>query len=259
MPTKWFVILVLTMCATPCPARQCSAAAKADSPDYAASIALRSSAGFVAALEQANAQLASSPADCDAPGVRALAYANGVDFMGMSGGEARTAKFEALALARRLAPARPWTRAAFGLIHMFDDPAAAADELNACIRETPGFLECYNLLGDLFRKSRRHAAAERIYRTGLSRWPNDGELLVSHALLLEAEGQPKKGIETLERLVAEQPAFPRGHWHLAVMIYDSGGDRNLVRMEAERALSLDPLIWHGREWMRILDGTAVME
>jgi tetratricopeptide (TPR) repeat protein len=249
--------VVLGFCAAICPAQQRSSTAKMNGPDYAASIALRSSVGFREALNDADTQLKDNPMDPDAEGVRALVYANGVDFLAMSGHETRPAKLEALALARKVAPTNPWTRAAFGLIHMFDEPDAAANELRACLRESPGFLECYNLLGDLLRKSRQFAAADHVYLGGLSRWPKDGELLISYALSVEEQGYATKGIEILNRLVSEQPSFPRGHWHLAVMMYETGGDRARVRTEAERALSIDPLIWHGQDFLNILDGTAV--
>ena len=71
---------------------------------------------------------------------------------------------------------------------MFDDPIVAEHELQVCIQQSPGFLECYNLLGDLLRKSKRFMAADRVYLDGLSRWPKDGELLVSYALSVEAQG-----------------------------------------------------------------------
>jgi tetratricopeptide (TPR) repeat protein len=248
--------IILVSWAGECPALQCSHDAPMVGRNYAASIALRSSQGFRAALDDADTQLKGSPGDCDAAGVRALVYANGVDFLAMSGRETRPAKYEALALALKVAPTNPWTRAAFGLIHMFDEPAAAEHELQVCIRESPGFLECYNLLGDLLRKQRRFVAGDRVYLAGLSRWPKDGELLVSYALSLEAQGHFTKGIEILNRVVVEQPTYPRGHWHLAVMMYETGGDRARIRKEAERALSIDPLIWHGREFISILDGTV---
>ncbi len=248
---------LLGFCAVICPAQQSSSTANISGPDYAASIALRSSVGFRKALNDADAQLQNDPTDPDAEGVRALIYANGVDFLAMSGGETHPAKLEALALAQKLAPTNPWTRAAFGLIHMFDKPDAATNELRACLRDSPKFLECYNLLGDLLRKSKQFSEADHVYLRGLSRWPRDGELLISYALSLEAQGFGTKGLEILTRLVSEQPSFARGYWHLAAMTYETGGDKARARAEAESALSIDPLIWHGQDFLNIVDGTVV--
>src|SRR5262245_44975546 len=65
---------------------------QAQHPDYEAMIALRSSFGFQAALKAANAQLSPNPKDATAAGVRALVYANAVDFLGMPSTQAREAK-----------------------------------------------------------------------------------------------------------------------------------------------------------------------
>lgn len=229
-----------------------SAPTLARRPDYEALFALRSSSGFKTALDAANAQLARNPKDATAAGVRALIYANGVDFLAMSNAQAREGKQKGLASARALSESGPWTRAAYGLIHMFDDPAAAEHELVSCIDEQPGFLECYNLYGDMLRKTGRPERAGEIYRRALARWPKDGELLIGNALVLQQVGQFDAALEALERLTHEQPAFARGHWHLAVMLHESGVNRATALREAQSALKLDPLIWNGRKLLEML-------
>jgi tetratricopeptide (TPR) repeat protein len=221
--------------------------------DFEAMISLRSSSGFKAALEAANAQLSVDPKDAAAAGVRALVYANAVDFLGMPNAQARDSKQKALASARALSESNPWTRAAYGLIHMFDDPAGAERELVTCIEAEPNFLECYNLYGDMLRKSERPEKAKEVYQRALDRWPRDGELLVSYALLLQQSGQVEAAIKVLEDLAREQPGFARGHWHLAGMLYESGGDRPTALREAQSALRLDPLIWNGKKLLETLD------
>lgn len=228
----------------------CAGAAE---PDYEALIALRSSSGFRAALEAADARLKVDADDPHAAGVRALVYANAVDYLGFLPADARRAKETAMATAQRLAPANPWTRAAFGLIHQADDAVGAERELEGCIDASPDFLECYNLYGDLLRKTERADQAGGIYERALQRWPTDGELLISHALNLQATGHTGQAVEVLERLVREQPDFARGHWHLAVLLYESGGDRASALREAQRALELDPLIWNGKVLLDLLD------
>ena len=221
--------------------------ARAEEPNYETLIALRSSSGFRAALEAADARLTVNADDPNAVGVRALVYANAVDYLGLLPADARRAKTMAMASAQQLAPENPWTRAAFGLIHQADDVVGAERELTRCIDASPGFLECYNLYGDLLRKTERADQAAGVYQRALQRWPTDGELLISHALNLEETGHTDQAVEVLERLVREQPDFARGHWHLAVLIYESGGDRALALREAQRALELDPLIWNGNK------------
>ena len=135
---------------------------------------------------------------------------------------------------------------------MFNDPARAERELITCIDEQPGFLECYNLYGDMLRKTGRPEKAREIYRRALDRWPRDGELLVSNALLLQQVGQVAAALEVLKSLTHEQPGFARGHWHLAVMLYESGGNREIALREAKSALKLDPLIWNGGKLLEML-------
>jgi tetratricopeptide (TPR) repeat protein len=226
--------------------------ARAQLPDYEAMVALRSSFGFQAALDAANAQLSRDPNDATAAGVRALAYANAVDFLGMPDAQAREAKQNALAGALELSRSNPWTRAAYGLIHMSDEPERSERVLATCIEAEPGFLECYNLYGDMLRKTGRPEEAGKIYRRALDRWPGDGELRVSHALLLQESGQVEAALEALSDLTREQPRFAKGHWHLAGMLYESGGYRTLALQEAQAALRLDPLIWNGKKLLELL-------
>src|SRR5262245_18276204 len=94
-----------------------------------------------------------------------------------------------------------------------------------------------------------------MYGRALDRWPNDGELLVSQALVLQESGQLEAGLEVLRDLTHEQPGFARGHWHLAGMLYESGGDRTLALDEAQTALRLDPLIWNGKKHLESLEAT----
>jgi hypothetical protein len=98
-----------------------AASAHAQHPDYEAMVAQRSSSGFQAALKGANAQLSLDPKDATAAGARTLVYANAVDFLGIPNAQARQEKQNALASARELSDSNPWARAAYGLIHMFDD------------------------------------------------------------------------------------------------------------------------------------------
>ena len=226
----------------------------AQQPDYDSMIALRSSAGFRSALEAAETSLSSDPADEVAAGVRALVYGNAVDFLGMPPREARDAKERALARALQVAPTNPWTRAAYGLIRRGDDPSGAERELTRCIEENPAFLDCYNLYGDLLRKTGHEEQAGAVYRRALQRWPGDGELLISYALHLQETNNVDQAVVLLANLTREQPTFARGHWHLAVMLYESNGDIGVARREARRALELDPLIWNGERFLKILDG-----
>jgi len=220
---------------------------------YEEMFALRSSFGFRGALETANARISADPQDGTAAGVRALVYGNAVDFLAMAPAEVRMAKREALARALELAPKSPWTRAAYGLIHLLDDASGAERELVTCIDEYPAFLECHNLYGDLLRKTQRAELAGAVYRRALEHWPADGELLVSYALFLQETGQVDQGLTVLKDLVRRQPRFPRGHWHLAVMLYESGGDRAIAMHETQRALELDPLIWNGKKLLETLN------
>jgi tetratricopeptide (TPR) repeat protein len=229
-----------------------AARAGGQEPDYEAMFALRSSAGFRSALATADVRLSANDEDGAAAGVRALVYANAVDYLAMDPAEARERKLAALASALQLAPAGPWTRAAYGLIHLADDAAGAERELSTCIAEHPEFIECYNLYGDHLRKTGRTEKAQNVYREAMRRWPNDGELLVSYALLLQETREAARALDLLQELTRRQPRFARGHWHLAVMLYETGGDRSLAVREAMLALELDPLIWNGTRFMEML-------
>jgi tetratricopeptide (TPR) repeat protein len=215
--------------------------------------ALRTSIGFRSALQAADARLSVDPTDGTAAGVRALVYGNAVDYLAMEPAEAREAKYLALALAIELAPNSPWTRAAYGLIHLTDDPLAAERELTTCIDEHPAFIECYNLYGDHLRKTERQEQAGDIYMRAMHQWAGDGELIVSYALLLQETGGVPQALTLLDRLTQTQPNFARGHWHRAVMLYETEGDRALALHEAKRALALDPLIWNGAQFLEMLD------
>jgi predicted Zn-dependent protease len=128
----------------------------------------------------------------------------------------------------------------------------AERQLVTCIEAEPGFLECHNLYGDMLRKTKRLESAGEIYRRALDRWPRDGELLVSYAVLLQQRGQVEGALSMLKDLTREQPDFARGHWHLACMLYESGGDRAIALREAHSALRLDPYIWNGRKLLEML-------
>lgn len=219
--------------------------------DYDSMIALRTSAGFRAALEAAKEELARDPNDGIAYAVSALVYANGADYLGM-GAEAAQLKKHALSAALRLAPTSPYTRAAYGLIHLTDDTAKAERYLQRCIDENPEFLECYNVYGDLLRKTGRVEEAQSVYEAALERWPRDGELRISLALLFQESGNPRQGLQILERLVNEQAGFARGHWHLAAMLYETEGNLKRARRAAERAIELDPVIWNADTLLRLI-------
>ena len=241
---RWLVGFTAVVLAVPC--------VSAQEPDYAAMFAARSSVGFRDALETADARLLENGNDGTAAGVRALVYGNAVDYLAMDPSEARETKLAALEQAIQLAPENPWTRAAYGLIHFTDDPLAAERELATCIDEHPDFIECYNLYGDHLRKTKRMERAGNVYLQALQRWPNDGELLVSYALLLQEMGKEAQALSVLEELTRSQPRFARGHWHLAVMVYESSRDGAVALREAKLALELDPLIWNGRRFLEML-------
>jgi tetratricopeptide (TPR) repeat protein len=227
-------------------------AAVAQAPDYEGLIALRTSDGFQRALDAAKAESALNPDDGIPYGVIALIYANGGDYLGM-GSDAGALKEEALSQALKLAPTAPFTRAAYGLIRMSEDSSNAERSLAQCVDDSPGFLECYNLYGDLLRKTGRTEQAHSVYQSALARWPQDGELRVSLALLLQETGQSQAALELLDDLVQEQPVFARGHWHLATLLYETGGNVSRARAAAKRALDLDPLIWNGTALLRLLE------
>lgn len=224
-------------------------------PDYADLIALRTSAGFSDALSLAHSRIEDAPTDGEAWAVSALVYANGADYLGMTTGSGDK-RDEALKKAVELDPNGPFTRAAVGLAKMATDSVQAERQLAACVIENPGFLECQNLYGDLLRKSGRLDEAKIVYIDALDRWPDDGELLISLALLHQENGNPEKGLAILRTLVADQPRFARGHWHLATMLYESDGDRVETRRHAEQALKLDSLIWGGQRFLQMLDDSA---
>jgi Tfp pilus assembly protein PilF len=71
---------------------------------------------------------------------------------------------------------------------------------------------------------------------------------------LQSLGQIDAARALLEQLIAAQPEYPRGHWHLAVLLWQTGGDLKLALVEAKRALSLDPLIYKGTQFLEILSG-----
>jgi tetratricopeptide (TPR) repeat protein len=232
----------------------------ARAPDFEALIALRTSEGFREVVRISEARLSENPEDGVAAGARAVAYGNAVDFMGMTTPaqmrSAATAKQMSLDLAMRTDPAGPWSRAAYGLIHMFDNTKRAEMELQSCIAEHPAFLECYNLYGVLLRKTGRLEEAGPVYLRGLQRQPSDGRLIIGYAIYLEESGRFKEAVRVLQNLVKESPSFARAHWHLATTLFDTGGDLVLARQEAVKALALDPLIWSGDRFLKIIDGTA---
>lgn len=248
---RWLVALVGVLIA--------AASISAQEQNYEAMFALRSSVGFRNALQAADQRLAVDATDGTAAGVRALVYANAVDYLAMEPAQARKAKATALARAIELAPKSPWTRAAYGLIHLSDDTPAAERELAACVDEHPAFIECYNLYGDHLRKTGRREQAGAIYRRAMQRWPGDGELLVSYALLLQETGNAAQALTLLNSLTQAQPSFARGHWHLAVMLYETGGDRARALDEAKHALALDPLIWNGEKLLEKLNSALAAQ
>jgi Flp pilus assembly protein TadD len=95
-----------------------------------------------------------------------------------------------------------------------------------------------------------------VYLRGLQRQPNDGRLIIGYAIYLEQSGRFKEAVRVLKNLVRENPSFARAHWHLATTLFDTGGDLVLTRQEAVKALELDPLIWNGDRFLKIIDGTV---
>ena len=221
-------------------------------PDYQSWISRRTSFGFADTRQAAESRLKTHPQHGTAWAVLALAYGNGGDYLGM-GSETSDLKESALSQAIRFSPKSPYTRAAFGLVRMATAPDQAELQLQQCIDETPEFLECHNLYGDLLRKTGRPNQAETVYLDALQQWPNDGELLVSYALLLQETGRVEAASMVLRKLIEEQPEFPRGYWHLATLLYETRADLVEARQMATRALDLDPLIWNGEYFLRLLD------
>lgn len=205
----------------------------------------RTSAEMKRALERVNLELEWKPEKGALWAMQALIYGNAVDFMALEPEEAREKAESALQKALELAPHSNLTHAAYGLVMRNRDTKNAELRLQQCITRQPEFPECHNLYGDLLRKTGRAEQAGDIYLEGLKRWPENGELHVSYALYLQETGRASEAIEYLRGLVANQPRFPRGHWHLAVMLYEEGGDLDEAREHAVKALEMDPKIWNG--------------
>lgn len=216
----------------------------------------RSSDGMERALSLVEHRLRENRGDGEAWAMKALIYGNGVDYGVVSALEASVAKNSTLDKALSLAPHAFVTYAAYALVRGNEDPEGAEARLKQCVAEAdvsahhrrasdPVLRECHNLYGDLLRKTGRPEQARGIYLQGLERWPDNGELHVSYALYLQETGRADEAIQYLREFVADQPRFPRGHWHLAVMLYEEGGDPDEAREHAVKALEMDPKIWNG--------------
>lgn len=201
--------------------------------------------GMTTALKIADRRLLNNPEDGEAWAMKSLVYGNAVDYGLASAAFAGVNARYALDKALYFAPRGPATDAAFGLVMQYRDSEAAETRLRNCIDRMPEFAECHNLLGDLLRKTGRPNEAIEIYQQGLELWPGNGELRVSYALSLQETGRPSDAIAYLEKLVEGQPRFARGHWHLAVMLYEENDDVDAARNHAVKALELDPNIWNG--------------
>jgi len=194
----------------------------------------RTSRGMQDALYVVNERLLESSEDGEAWAMRALVYGNAVDYGVAPSYEAIPAARNSLDYALKYAPEANATRAAYGLLMRTKDTAGAEARLERCVADADipahwrprsdehAFAECHNLYGDLLRKTGRAEQAGDIYLEGLKRWPENGELHVSYALYLQETGRASEAIEYLREFVAEQSRFPRGHWHLAVMLYEEG-------------------------------------
>lgn len=207
----------------------------------------RTSSDMEVALYFAERDLDVNPKDGEAWAMFALVYSNAIDYGVAPAYEAIPTARNSLDKAFTYAPEANITRAAYGLVMQSHDAEGAESRLRQCIADSPEFAECHNLLGDLLRKTGRAEQAGDIYLEGLKRWPENGELHVSYALYLQETGQPKAAIEYLRKLASEQPDFPRAHWHLAVMLYEEGGDLDEAREHAVKALEMDPKIWNGEK------------
>lgn len=204
----------------------------------------RSSGGMRNALKVADVLQRRNPDNGEAWAMKALVYGNAVDFGVVPAWEAGNSSRPALEKALFHAPQSPITDAAYGLLMRHRDTATAEARLRRCIANEPDFPECHNLLGDLLRKTSRAEQAGSVYQAGLARWPENGELHISHALYLQETGRVEQALESLRKLATEQPKYPRAHWHLAVMLYEEGRSDE-AREHAVRALELDPEIWNG--------------
>lgn len=213
----------------------------------------RRSSDMKTALYLAHERIQKNHADGRAWAMRALVYGNAVDYGIAPAYEATPSARNSLRRALTYAPQLNETRAAYGLLMRNRDTEGAEDKLRQCIASEPEYAECHNLLGDLLRKTGRAEQAGEVYLEGLERWPNNGELHVSYALYLQETGRAPEAIDYLRQFVAEQPSFPRGHWHLAVMLYEKGGDLDEAREHAVKALEMDPKIWNGEKLLLELD------
>ena len=205
----------------------------------------RTSNGMEGALDIAEAIIARDSTNGEAWAMKALVYGNAVDYMAITPGVAGPMKRSALDKAIELAPQAPATHAAYGLLMKRKDVEGAERRLRQCIAAEPEFPACHDLYGDLLRKTNRPKQAGEIYLQGIERWPDDGELHVSYALYLQETRQAETAIDYLRQFVVDNPGFPRGHWHLAVMLYEEGGDLDEARAHAVKALEMDLKIWNG--------------
>ena len=227
-------------------------AACAGGPSYVHLISQRTSTGFEQAILLAQSSIDGNFKDGEAWGVLALVYGNGADYLGTAN-DWKQRRDGAIAQAVALEPGGPFTLAAVGLANIGSDEAKAEEVLASCVTDYPLFLECQNLFGDLLRKQGRVDEAKSVYLAALRRWPEDGELQISLALLHSENGSPDEGLAILRSLVSRQPNFARGRWHLATALFEINNDSDEARIHAERALSIDPLIWNGERFLRMLN------
>ncbi len=122
-------------------------------------------------------------------------------------------------------------------LRLFDDALAANPD-------DPGLhsahVQLYVLQAQDASSRRAYGEAEKLLDEGLARYPKNGSLLYSLALLYEDQGRNRKAVDVLEGLVAASPDDPAFLNALGYLLTDQFNRHDEARDYIQRALAMNP-------------------
>lgn len=115
---------------------------------------------------------------------------------------------------------------------------AARAELEARLREDPGIVLAWSLLGQLELRERHWAEAEKAFTAALTLYENDLNARLGRAQARANLGDAGGALDDLKHAVAFRPNSPVAHYNLAVL-YHNQNMQSEARKEAEKAARLN--------------------
>ena len=114
-----------------------------------------------------------------------------------------------------------------------EDTAAAVQAYEHAVAADPTLLDAHINLGRLLHESRRHAHAERVYRSAIKACGNDPLLLYNLGVLLDDMSRKPEAMQAYEAALRVDPAMADCHYNLALLFEELQKPKDAIRHMAQ--------------------------